>query len=138
MTRRAQLTEQYRVRREAARATRSLDLAWRLIIFVIGGSLLGLGLFFLIFPGPGWATIVLGLIILGTEFQWALRLLEPLQRAMRRARAGATIDHSRQKRFTVQLLATVVAIGGCYAYLAVYGFSADPFYQLRSWIQGLI
>ena len=138
MTRRSQLTEHYRRRREDVRATRSLDLAWRLVIFVVGGTLLGLGLFFLIFPGPGWATILLGLIILGSEFQWALRLLEPIQRTMKRARAAATDNNSRQKRMTVQLVTTVVIVCGIYAYLAKFGFSAEPFFNIRSWIQGLI
>ena len=134
---RATILESYRVRRESARAKRSLDLAWRTVIFVVGGSLLGLGLFFLIFPGPGWATIVLGLIILGTEFQWALRLLEPLQRAMQRAKLAATDDSKRAQRMTVQLLFTVALVTAIYAYLSTYGFSAQPFFSIRTWFQDL-
>ena len=36
----------------------------------------------LVLPGPGWVTIILGLMILAREFAWAERMLE---RARRRA-----------------------------------------------------
>lgn len=47
----------------------------RLFIFVFGGTLLIIGILFLVLPGPGLPIIILGLIVLATEFVWAERLL---------------------------------------------------------------
>jgi uncharacterized protein (TIGR02611 family) len=48
----------------------------RLVIFVIGITVLLLGIVMLVAPGPGLLTIALGLGILATEFLWARRLLK--------------------------------------------------------------
>ena len=50
----------YMGRRNAARTNRALDATWRGIILVVGLTMVGLGLFFLLFPGPGWAVIIIG------------------------------------------------------------------------------
>lgn len=34
------------------------------------------GLLLIPFPGPGWLIVIAGLAILGSEFEWARRLLE--------------------------------------------------------------
>jgi uncharacterized protein (TIGR02611 family) len=47
----------------------------KLIIFVFGFTLLTIGLVLLFLPGPGIPIIILGLIVLATEFLWARRLL---------------------------------------------------------------
>ena len=66
--------------------------AKRLILIVVGSTLLLLGTALLVLPGPGIPTIVLALTILATEFVWAQRLLrrsrvraERFRRAARRA-----------------------------------------------------
>lgn len=41
----------------------------------VGGTLLVLGLLFLVLPGPGIPLIIAGLAILATEFTWAELLL---------------------------------------------------------------
>ena len=123
---RALLIQQYQQRREIARANRTLDLAWRLVVLVIGGSVLALGLFFIVFPGPGWATIILGLIVLGTEFQWALRLLEPLQNAYRKALNSAKQSTRTESQMVVQFLLTITFVVLAYAYVARFGFSIHP------------
>ncbi len=43
---------------------------------VIGFTIILLGAAMLLLPGPGLATIIAGLAILGTEFVWAKRLLK--------------------------------------------------------------
>jgi tellurite resistance protein TerC len=52
--------------------------AKRLIIAVIGFTILLFGLLLVIpgIPGPGIVVIILGLAILGTEFVWAKKLLK--------------------------------------------------------------
>jgi uncharacterized protein (TIGR02611 family) len=47
----------------------------RLIVLVIGGTVLLTGIIMLVVPGPGLMVIPLGLGILAIEFAWARRLL---------------------------------------------------------------
>ena len=48
----------------------------RLIILVIGGTVVLIGIALLVLPGPGLAIIALGIAILAIEFAWAKRVLE--------------------------------------------------------------
>lgn len=54
--------------------------AKRIIIAVVGFTLLLLGIVLFFTPGPGLAVILLGLTVLGAEFVWARRLLRRLRR----------------------------------------------------------
>ncbi|MGH7950208.1 MAG: PGPGW domain-containing protein [Candidatus Binataceae bacterium] len=53
--------------------------ARKLIIGVIGTTVLLAGIVMLATPGPGWVAIFLGLSILSVEFVWAARLLKRLK-----------------------------------------------------------
>jgi cation:H+ antiporter len=55
----------------------------RLLIFILGGTLLLLGVVMVFTPGPATVVIPLGLAVLATEFVWAKRLL------------ANTVDHTR-------------------------------------------
>lgn len=46
-----------------------------LVTAILGITLLGLGIVFLVLPGPGIPLIIAGLAILATEFTWAEILL---------------------------------------------------------------
>ena len=74
-------------------------VVWRASILVVGSAIFLAGIAMLVLPGPGWAAIFLGLVILSTEFAWAHRLAEPLRKAfawaMQRARARA--ERKQQK-----------------------------------------
>jgi tellurite resistance protein TerC len=52
-----------------------LRQARRLIVLVIGGTVLLIGVALLVLPGPAFVVIPLGLAILATEFRWARNLL---------------------------------------------------------------
>jgi uncharacterized protein (TIGR02611 family) len=52
-----------------------LRQAWRLIIFVVGITVVLIGAVMLVTPGPAIVVIPAGLAILATEFAWARRLL---------------------------------------------------------------
>lgn len=54
--------------------------AWKLIILVIGGTVLLLGIALIVLPGPAFLVIPLGLAILATEFIWARTLLKHARR----------------------------------------------------------
>ena len=53
--------------------------AKRLILAVVGFTVLLFGMAMLVLPGPGSVVILLGLAILGTEFLWARRLLKKMR-----------------------------------------------------------
>jgi uncharacterized protein (TIGR02611 family) len=57
------------------RSNRTIHLAYRTIIGVLGGLIIALGIILLPLPGPGWLVIFVGLGLLATEFSWARRLL---------------------------------------------------------------
>lgn len=65
----------------------SLSLAIRLaiwlrkgVIFVLGLSVVVVGVVMLVTPGPAFVVIPAGLAILATEFYWARRLLQDVRR----------------------------------------------------------
>ena len=74
---------------------------WRLSILLVGLGLLVAGAAMLVLPGPGWAAIFLGLVVLGSEFAWAHRLSLPLKKVfewgLERAKKQAENPESRRK-----------------------------------------
>lgn len=52
-----------------------LDLTYRVVVGVIGASIVVIGFILIPLPGPGWLIVFAGLAILSTEFVWAGRLL---------------------------------------------------------------
>jgi hypothetical protein len=69
-----------------------LRLARKIVVAVIGATVLALGLALIVLPGPAIVAIPLGLAILATEFLWARRLLRRLRqgtsRLLARRRSG--------------------------------------------------
>lgn len=61
-------------RRLAAR--RSTNHAYRVAVGIVGGLIVAVGLLTIPLPGPGWLTVIAGLVVLASEFMWAERLLE--------------------------------------------------------------
>lgn len=82
----------------------SLSLAIRLaiwlrkgVIFVLGLSVLVVGVVMLVTPGPAFVVIPAGLAILATEFYWARRLLQDVRRRIEdrvRQTLGGPTPHS--------------------------------------------
>ncbi|MFO0918855.1 MAG: PGPGW domain-containing protein [Planctomycetaceae bacterium] len=56
------------------------DFCWtqarKIVVLVVGVTVLLLGVAMLVLPGPGWVTIFVGLAILATEFAWAKWMLK--------------------------------------------------------------
>jgi len=67
---------------------KTLAQAKRLIIIVIGFTVLTIGIVMIALPGPAVVVIPLGLGILATEFIWARRLLVLLKERLARYRNG--------------------------------------------------
>ena len=55
---------------------KTLKQARRLIVIVVGFTVLLIGIAMLVLPGPAVIVIPLGLAILASEFVWARRLLK--------------------------------------------------------------
>ena len=68
-----------------AAATSPLRVARKVVVAVIGATVLALGVALIVLPGPAVVVIPLGLAILGTEFLWARRLLQRLRAGAHRA-----------------------------------------------------
>lgn len=49
--------------------------AKKIVVLVVGVTMILLGVAMLVFPGPGWLTIFGGLAVLATEFAWAKWML---------------------------------------------------------------
>ena len=55
---------------------RSIKQARRLVIAIMGFTVLIIGIVMIVLPGPAFIVIPVGLAILATEFVWAKRLLK--------------------------------------------------------------
>lgn len=68
-------------------------LAKRIVIALVGSTVLLVGLIMLVTPGPAFVVIPVGLAILGLEFAWARRWLQKV-----RERISDTAARARAKR----------------------------------------
>ena len=62
----------------------------RVIIGVIGGTILVIGLALVVLPGPAFIVIPIGLAILATEFVWARRWLRKARKMFKQAKDRVT------------------------------------------------
>ena len=58
-----------------AKRSKAGNLAWRIFIGVLGGTITVLGAVALVAPGPGVLILLAGLGILASEFAWASRAM---------------------------------------------------------------
>jgi Putative transmembrane protein (PGPGW) len=63
----------------------------RVVVGVIGGTIVLIGIALLLLPGPAFIVILLGLLILGSEFAWARRLLRRAKEMIGKVR-GQRVD----------------------------------------------
>ncbi len=58
----------------------ALKTAKKIIVGVIGGTILLFGIALLVLPGPAFVVIPIGLGILATEFVWARKMLKKVKK----------------------------------------------------------
>ena len=68
---------------------KTIKQAKRLIIAVIGVTVLSIGLAMIVLPGPAFIVIPVGLGILATEFIWARSLLEKVKTKFQKLKGGS-------------------------------------------------
>ncbi|GAB3365558.1 TIGR02611 family protein [Modestobacter lapidis] len=61
-----------------------VEQAYRACVGVVGGLVVAAGLVLVPLPGPGWLTVIAGLVVLASEFAWAERLLGFARRHVQR------------------------------------------------------
>ena len=95
----------------------------------------------LVIPGPGWATIILGLVVLASEFTWATRVLDPVKEAARRASEAALDPRRRRRNLILGAIAGVLIGIATWWYLATYGTTIQPIMavldSVLAWFRGL-
>ena len=77
----------------------AMKKARRIIVAVLGGTVLALGIALIVLPGPAFLVIPAGLAILAIEFAWAKRWLRSARALMPHRSKDAS---SPQKKFTLQ------------------------------------
>jgi uncharacterized protein (TIGR02611 family) len=127
----------YMQRRNSIRSNRALDTTWRGVILIFGLTVVGLGLFFLLFPGPGWAVIFFGLIVLATEYAWAQRILNPVRQFSSQIARLIVSQEFRAKRSKVILIVTFAFVAIAYAYWAKWGATMRGFEPILVPIENL-
>ncbi len=60
-------------------STENIKIVRRVIVSVIGATILLIGVALLVLPGPGFIVIPVGLAILATEYAWARRWLKKVR-----------------------------------------------------------
>ena len=67
------------------------------VVATIGGTLLVLGIVFMVLPGPGLPLVIAGLAVLASEFAWAQFMLGKIKERSK-AMAQKTKERLRRKR----------------------------------------
>lgn len=119
----------YRAFRRGLRVNPLFDLAWRIGVLTVGGLVVAAGIALLALPGPGWATIFIGLMILASEFAWARRSLDWTKERARIAHEKATAPEVRRRNQIISAASLAVAVLAIVWYLGTYGFPGP----LGSW-----
>ena len=70
----------------------------RLVVFIIGGSLLLIGIALIFLPGPAFIVIPAGLAVLALEFAWARNFLHRIRREISERSRKARINNLSQAR----------------------------------------
>jgi uncharacterized protein (TIGR02611 family) len=68
---------------------KTLQQAKRLIVIVVGSTILLIGIAMLVLPGPAVLVIPIGLGVLATELVWARRLLTKLKSTFQKGKENA-------------------------------------------------
>jgi uncharacterized membrane protein len=84
--------------------------AKRLMVLILGVAVLLAGLAMLVMPGPGVLVIILGLVILATEFAWAERVLD--RTTATAAGAASKVTDNGAGRAALALSGVAMVVGG--------------------------
>lgn len=112
----------YRAFRRGLQVNPLLDFSWRVAVLTVGGVVLAAGIALLALPGPGWATIFVGMMILASEFAWARRSLDWARDRARSAQTKAMAPEVRRRNQVLAMLLSALLVAGVVWYWQRYGF----------------
>ena len=92
--------------RERLRDRPVADFAYRVVVGIIGFTVLAVGIAAIPYPGPGWAIVFVGLAILASEFYWAHRTLSFTRHHYNRA-----MSWLRRQPWWVQAISALLTAG---------------------------
>jgi len=116
-----------------ARKRRSTHIMWRAGVLVVGLGLVGAGIAMLVLPGPGWGAIIVGLVVLASEYAWARRLLDPVKRWAGRAAQMALDPRVRRRNLILAAIAGAIVLAFVGWYVVSFGLSTAPITDLVGW-----
>lgn len=96
--------------RAKAKSTAAGEVAWRIAVAILGGTITVIGAIFLITPGPGWLVIFAGLGILASEFAWAERALIKTKMVALRAAERALPPGKRRLYISIAVIISALVI----------------------------
>ncbi|MEV4613649.1 TIGR02611 family protein [Kitasatospora sp. NPDC049258] len=105
------------------RRSPALHRTWRVIVFLAGLAVVGLGVVLLPLPGPGWVVILLGMGVWATEFVWAQRVLRWTRRKVAEAAHRAMDPKVRRRNLALTALVLVLIAAAAGWYLWRYGLA---------------
>lgn len=123
----------YRAFRRSLRANSLLDLTWRIGVLTVGVLVVATGIALLALPGPGWATIFIGLMILASEFTWARGSLDWVKARAVAARDRAMAPEVRRRNQVLSVVVSLVALATVVWYVQRYGFPGP----IGTWLEGV-
>jgi uncharacterized protein (TIGR02611 family) len=123
----------YREFRRSLRANAMVDLTWRIGVLTVGVLVVATGIALLALPGPGWATIFIGLMILASEFTWARSSLDWTKARALTARDKAMDPQVRRRNQVVGVVLALVGVLATAWYLQRYGFPGP----VGTWLEGV-
>ena len=112
--------------RHKARNHRVIGPFYKIAVLIVGLAVVAAGIAMLVFPGPGWVAIILGLVILASEFTWAERLLDPIKRFAEAAAERALDPKARRQNLILLSLFAVACALLAWVYYARYGLTLEP------------
>jgi uncharacterized protein (TIGR02611 family) len=107
---RSRVVRRWSERRERLRERALLDFAYRVLVAVVGLTVLLVGIAAIPYPGPGWAIVFLGLAVLATEFYWARRTLTYTRARYDTAKAWVRCQPAWIQGLSAVLTAAVVVV----------------------------
>ena len=118
--------------RDMTKFERSRRSLRRIIIGIVGGTVVLIGIVAIPYPGPGWAIVFVGFAILATEFDWAQNILDYLKTRYEQWQVWIK-EQSKTVQVLFFTLTAVVVIVTVYL-LNGYGYLNDWLNLNKDWL----
>lgn len=104
----------------------------KIVVTLVGSTVLTAGLIMMVTPGPGLVGIAAGLAILSTEWDWADRWLQVARRRLDAALEGVSEEDTRRRRRKA-LVTTTLTVGAVVVVTVYVALRDWPRWSLSGW-----